>query len=107
MGLFVSIARYTPEQVEGLEKRWGTVVNGTAPKVVLDAFARVKVEAFVASPQNGFSLMICEITDQTWLDGTLFARYMADVARLEIYPVVSAEDNLKLTQMLPREQIPK
>ncbi len=107
MGLFVSITRYTPEQVEGLERRWETVVRGTAPKVVLDAFAKMKVLAYVASPQNGFSLMITEVTDQTWLDGTLVCRYMADVAHMDIYPVVSMEDYLKLAEMLPRDKIPK
>lgn len=107
MGLFVSITKYTPEQVEALEKRWGTVLNGTAPKVVMDAYARMKVVAYVASPQNGFSLMITEVTDATWLDGSLVCRYMADVAHMEIYPVVSMEDYLKLAEMLPRDKIPK
>ena len=40
MGLFVSISRWTPERAEAVEKRWDTMLNGTAPKVVMDAWAR-------------------------------------------------------------------
>jgi hypothetical protein len=107
VGLFVSIVRYTPEQAEALEERWDTVLNGTAPKAVMDAFSKMKIINMVESPQNGFSLSIMEVTDQTWLDGTLICRYLADVATLEIYPCVTAEDSLKLRKMLPAGQIPK
>lgn len=107
MGLFVSIVRYTPEQAEALEERWNTVLSGTAPKAVMDAFSKMKILNMVESPQNGFSLSIMEVTDQTWLDGTLVCRYLADVAKMEIFPCVSAEDALKLQKMLPADQIPK
>jgi hypothetical protein len=107
MGLFVSIIRYTPEQAEALEERWDTVLNGTAPKAVMEAFSKMKIINMVQSPQNGFSLSIMEVTDQTWLDGTLVCRYLSDVASLEIHPCVSAEDWLKLKKRLPAEQIPK
>ncbi len=70
MGLFVSISRWTPEQAEAVEKRWDTILNGTAPKAVMDAWAKMKIIAQVTSPQNGFSLMVLEVTDQTWIDGT-------------------------------------
>ena len=107
MGLFVSISRYTPEQAEAAEKRWDTLLNGTAPKAVMDALAKMKIIAQVTSPQNGFTLMIVDVADQTWLDGTLLCRYMADVCALESYPVVSMEDWLKVKAKLPLEQIPK
>jgi len=107
MGLFVTITRYTPEQAEALEERWNTIMNGTAPKAVMDAFSKMKFINMVQSPQNGFSLAIVEVTDQTWLAGTLMCRYLADVARMESYPCVSAEDMLKLQKMLPAGQIPK
>jgi hypothetical protein len=61
----------------------------------------------VASPQNGFSLMIVDVTDQTWLDGTLLCRYMADVCSLESYPVCSMEQWLRVKEELPIEKIPK
>ena len=70
MGLFVTISRYTPEQAEAAEKRWDTMLKGTAPKAVMDALAKMKIIAQVASPQNGFSLMIVDVTDQTpgWME---------------------------------------
>ena len=107
MGLFVSIYRYTPEQVEALEERMNTIMNGTAPKVVLDAFSKMKIINWVESLNNGFSLVICEVTDQMWLDGNLINRYLADVVKMESYPCVSMEDSLKLDKMLPLDQIPK
>jgi len=107
MGLFVSIVRYTPEQAEALEERWDTVLNGTAPKAVMEAFSKMKIVNMVESPQNGFSLSIMEVTDQTWLDGTLVCRYLSDVASLEIYPCVSTDDWLKLKKRLPADQIPR
>ena len=107
MGLFVSIIRYTPEQADALEKRWDTILNGTAPKAVMEAVSKMKYINQVMSPQNGFTLSIMEVTDQTWLDGTLLCRYIADVATMEIYPCVSAEDWEKLRKRLPADQIPK
>ena len=107
MGLFVSIYRYTPEQVEALEERMNTIMNGTAPKAVLDAFSKMKIINWVESLNNGFSLVIAEVTDETWLDGNLINRYLGDVVKMEAYPCVSMEDSLKLSKMLPLDQIPK
>ena len=57
--------------------------------------------------QNGFSLAVLEVTDQTWIDGPLICRYMADVCSLGSYPVVSMEGWLKVKEKLPLAQIPK
>jgi len=107
MGLFVSISRWTPERAEAVEKRWDTLLNGTAPKAVMDAWAKMKIIAQVTSPQNGFALMVLDVTDQTWLDGTLICRYMADVCSFESYPACSMEQWLEVKKRLPQEQIPK
>jgi len=107
MGLFVTISRYTPEQAEALDERWDTVLNGTAPKAVLDALGKIKIINHVTSPQNGFAVMISEVTDQTWLDGTLVCRYMSDVCTMESYPVCSMEQWLEVKKRLPGEKIPK
>jgi hypothetical protein len=107
MGLFVSIIRYTPEQAEALEKRWDTILKGTAPKAVMDAWAKIKVVTMVVSPQNGFNLSVLEVTDQTWIDGTVVTRYMQDVCSLESYPACSMEQWMEVTKRLPLEQIPK
>lgn len=107
MGLFVSISRWTPEQAAAVEKRWDTMLKGTAPKAVMEAWAKMKIIAQVTSPQNGFALMVLEVTDQTWIDGTVLCRYMQDVCSLEGYPVCSMEEWLKVKEKLPLEQIPK
>jgi len=107
MGLFVAIARWTPEQAEAVEKRWDTMLTGTAPKAVMDAWAKLKIIAQVTSPQNAFSLTVLEVTDQTWIDGTVVSRYLGDVASLESYPVCSMEEWLKVKERLPLEKIPK
>jgi len=107
MGLFVSIARWTPEQAHAVEKRWDTILNGTAPKAVMEGMAKNKVIAQVVSPQNSFSVMVVEVTDQNWIDGSVVSRYMSDVASLETYPVCSMEEWLKVKEMLPLEQIPR
>ena len=107
MGLFVSISRWTPERAEAVEERWDTMLNGTAPKVVMDAWAKMKIIAQVTSPQNGFSLMVLEVTDETWIDGTILCRYMGDVASFESYPVCIMEQWLEVKKKLPLEQIPK
>lgn len=107
MGLFVTISRWRPEQAEALEKRQDTLLKGTAPKAVMDAWAKMNIIAQVVSPQNGFGVMIVEVTDETWIDGTVLCRYMGDVVTLESYPVCSMEEYLKVREKLPREQIPK
>ncbi len=107
MGLFVTITTWRPENGEAMEKRWDTILNGTAPKVVMDAMAKMKVITQVVSPQSGFSLMVMEVTDQTWMDGTLLCRYMSGVCSMVTSPVVSMEDWLKIKEKLPADKIPK
>jgi len=107
MGLFVTISRWTPEQAEGMERRWDTMLKGTAPKAVMDAWAKMKIVTQVVSPQNGCSVMVVEVTDQTWIDGTVLCRYMEDVVSMESFPVCSMEEYLKVREKLPREKIPK
>lgn len=107
MGLFVTISTWRPENGGAMEKRWDTILKGTAPKVVMDAMAKMKVVAQVVSPQSGFSLMLMEVSDATWMDGTLLCRYMQDVCSMVTSPVVSMEDWLKIKEKLPAEMIPK
>ena len=90
-----------------MEKRWDTILNGTAPKAVMDAFGKMKIITQVVSPQNGFSVMVVEVTDQTWIDGTVLCRHVDDVVSLESFPVCTMEEYLKVREKLPREQIPK
>ncbi|MDM8001037.1 MAG: hypothetical protein QUS33_13900 [Dehalococcoidia bacterium] len=96
MGLFVSIIRWTPEQAEAVKERMMSVANGTAPKAVMDAIGKMKYLADVISPQNGFELAILDVSDETWVDGSLLADWMGEVATLESYPVCSWEHYLEV-----------
>jgi hypothetical protein len=100
MGLFVSIYRWTPEQADALDRRWEAILKGTAPKAVRDAYARMKIITQVVSPQNGFSLAVLEVTDQTWVDGSVICAYLSDVCTQETYPVCSIEQYLEVKTRL-------
>jgi hypothetical protein len=102
MGRWVSITRWTPEQYSGLIKKWETIVNGTAPKPVLDAWAKIKIITMEFSPANQFTLMVWEMKDEDWPDAGLCSLYMQDVAHLESYPVFSIEEWTKIQAKLPR-----
>ena len=107
MGLFVSILRWTPEQAEAVHERWASVANGTAPKAVMDAMAKMKYVAQVVSPQNGFELDVMEVTDETWVDGSLLADWIGEVGKLEAYPVCSWDQYLEVVKRRSPQQGPQ
>jgi len=104
---FVSITRWTPETARALQERWMTVVNGTAPKPVLNAFAKIKFITQEISLANKFALMVYEIEEKDLLATVPLSMYMQDVCTEEVYPVMSMEDYLKASEALPMEKIPK
>jgi len=104
---FVSITRWTPQTARALEERWMSVVNGTAPKAVLDAFAKIKIITQEISLANRFALMVFEIEEKDLLETVPLSAYMQDVCTEEEYTVMSMEDYLKVRELLPMEKIPK
>ncbi|MDH5391190.1 MAG: hypothetical protein OEX10_08580 [Candidatus Bathyarchaeota archaeon] len=104
---FVSITRWTPETARALQERWMTVINGTAPKAVLNAFAKIKVITNEVSLSNRFALMLFEIEEKDLVETVLLSIYMQDVCTQEEYTVMSMEDYLKASEALPMEKIPK
>ena len=104
---FISITRWTPETARALAERWMTVVNGTAPKAVLNAFAKIKVIANEISLPNRLVVMISEVDEKDLVDTVPLSMYMQDVCTQEEYPVMSMEDYLKASEVLPMEKIPK
>jgi len=104
---FVSITRWTPETARALAKRWMTVIDGTAPKPVLDAFAKIKMIAQEVSLANRVAFMVSEIEEKDLLATVPLSMYMQDVCTQEEYTVMSMEDYLKATETLPMEKIPK
>jgi len=104
---FVSITRWTPETARAVAERWMTVVNGTAPKPVLDAFAKIKIITQEISLSNRFELMVVEIEEKDMVKVLPLSMYFQDVCTGEEYPVMSMEDYLKASEALPMEKIPK
>jgi len=105
--LYVSITRWTPQTALALRKRWDTVVKGTAPKAVLDAFAKFKVITQVMSLVNNLSVMVYEIEEKDSVETNNVAVYLQDVCTMETYPVISFEDWMKVMEAVPIEKIPK
>ena len=104
---FVSITRWTPQTARALEERWMTVINGTAPKAVLDAFAKIKFITQEISLSNRFAIMVSEIEEKDLLETTPLSMYMQDVCTQEEYTVMTMEEYLKVRELLPMEKIPK
>jgi hypothetical protein len=105
MVMFVTITRWTPETARALQERWMKVINGTAPKPVLDAFAKQKIITQVISLMNRFALTVSE--EEDYREGLPLGMYFQDVCTQEYYPVVSMEDYLKALEALPLEKVPK
>jgi len=107
MGMFVTITRWTPQIVRALQQRWMTVINGTAPKAVLDAFAKINVITQVVSTVNNCTVMVYEIKDKDMVEANNVAHYLADVCTMETFPVITMEDWVKVTEAVPLAKIPK
>jgi len=104
---FVSITRWTPETARALRERYDTIIKGTAPKAVLDAFAKIKFITQEVSLSNRFVVMVSEVEEKDLLATVPLSMYMQDVCTEEEYPVMSMEDYLKASEVLPMEKIPK
>ena len=104
---FVTITRWTPETARALRKRYDTIIKGTAPKVVLDAFAKLKIITNEISLPNRFGVMIYEIEEKDLVELAPLSLYMQDVCTQEQFVIISMDDYLKATEALPPEKIPK
>jgi len=105
--LFVTITKWTPQTARALEQRYMTVINGTAPKAVLDAFTKIKIITQVISLPNRFSVMVAEIAEKDYVEIAPLSMYYQDVCTQESYVVMSMEDYLTAQEALPMEKIPK
>jgi len=107
MVMFVTITRWTPETARAVAERWMTVVNGTAPKPVLDAFAKLKIITQAISLPNRFTVMVYEVAEKDLIETTALSMYFQDVCMQEQSTVMSMEDYMKASEALPLEKIPK
>ena len=103
----VTITRWTPQTARALRERWDTIIKGTAPKTVLDAFAKFKIITQVISLPNRFAVMVSEIAEKDYVETIPLSMYMQDVCTQESHVVISMEDYLVAQEKLPPEKIPK
>ena len=99
MGRFMTIIRWTPEQIEELGKRIRAITERTAPQGILDANAKMKNATIAYSPNNNFLVTIYDVDDKDYVEATLAATYLSDTCTMETYPVLSEADTLKLGEL--------
>jgi len=104
---FVTITRWTPETARALNERWMTVVKGTAPKPVLDAFAKIKYISQEISLSNSIAISVYEIDEKDLPETVPLSMYVQDVCTQEQYLVISMENFVKAQEVLPIGTIPK
>ena len=107
MVMFVTITRWTPETARALQERYMTVVKGTAPKAVLDAFAKFKIITEVTSLPSNIAVMVYELADKDFVEANNAAIYLQDVCTQETFPVITIEDWVQVTEAVPLAKIPK
>jgi len=103
----VTITRWTPQTARAIRERWDTVIKGTAPKAVLDAFAKIKWITQDISLSNRLAVAVWEVEEKDLIEISSLNLYMQDVCTEEEYMVMSMEDYLTAQEKLPAEKIPK
>ena len=103
----VTITRWAPQTARALRERWNTVIKGTAPKVVLDAFAKIKWITQEFSLSSRIAVAVWEAEEKDLVETAALTLYLQDVCTQEEYLVMSMEDYLTAQERLPAEKIPK
>ncbi|MFB0560360.1 MAG: DUF3303 family protein [Candidatus Lokiarchaeia archaeon] len=101
MPRFISIVRWKPETFRALIERWKMVVEGKAPKEVMDAVAKMKILSFEVSLGNQCVFEVFEVDDMMTSD--IMSYYISDVCEEETYPVVPLEEAWKIVEIIPKE----
>jgi hypothetical protein len=104
---FAAIVRWTPETARAVRERYDSIVKRTAPKAVLDAFAKVKWITQEISLPNHLAIMVFEVEEKDLLAIVPLPLYMGDVCTEEEYQVMTFEDYVAASEKLPLEKIPK
>jgi hypothetical protein len=104
---FASIIRWTPETARAVRERYNTIVKGTAPKAVLDAFTKIKRITQQISLPNHLAIEVFEVEEKDLPAIVPLPLYMGDVCTEEEYQVMSFQDYLAASEKLPAEKIPK
>lgn len=104
---FATIIRWTPQTARAVDEQWNTVVKGTAPKAVIDAFGKIKIIAFESSLASHLAVLVYEVEEKDIFDAFIVYRYMQGVCTFETYWTISFDEFLKVREALPTEDIPK
>jgi len=104
---FAAIVRWKPETARAVRERYDTIVKGTAPKAVLDAFFKIKWITQEISLPNHLAIMVFEVEEKDLLEVALLPMYMGEVCTEDEYQVLSFEDYLAASEKLPLAEIPK
>lgn len=104
---FASIVRWTPITARAIRERYDSIVKGTAPEAVLDAFAKVKWITQEISLPNHLAIMVFEVEEKDIPAIVPLSLYMQDVSTEDEYQVMTMEDYLAASEALPLEKIPK
>lgn len=105
MPMFVTITRWKPETFRALVERWRTMIEGTAPKEVLEAFGKYKNFKSFVSVENRLIIDTFEVDDLK--TSNIASYYLSDVCEMEIYPVIPLEEAWSVIESIPLEKIPK
>jgi len=99
MARYMTIYRYTPEQAHLIYKRLMSLADQSAPKPVLEAFAKAKSITAEYATSSNFFVWIYEIEDKDLPGLSLVAMYIGDACTMETHPVLSAEEQMKTSMM--------
>jgi hypothetical protein len=99
MARYVSIFRWKPENARAAFQRGQSLTNGTAPKEIIAAAAKIKIISQNYCPYNNFTLLIYEVEEKDLIEASLVTIYFQNVMSMETYPVLNEADSMKLNKM--------
>ena len=107
MPRFMTVTTWTPEQARALNLRYNELLSGTAPKAVIDGFAKFKLLATEISLANRISFMLYEFDDEDSVAASAVSMYFQEVCTQNSHPVLTLEDYVKVRELLPPEKMAK
>ncbi|MHA2246335.1 MAG: DUF3303 family protein [Candidatus Hodarchaeales archaeon] len=107
MARYVTITRWTPQTARALNERYASLIDGSAPKEVLDGWNKINTITLETSLNNRCSIHVYEVKDEDNIAAGVVSYYFQDVCTQETFPVLDAGDYAQVWTALPLDQIPK
>ena len=96
MGRYVTIFRWKPDKFWAFAKKWVQFMPGyPGPQKLKDAVAKVKVESLNYALSNNCIVELYSVTDEDLNEANIAITFLADVCKMETFPVLSGDDQLK------------